>query len=119
MNEQTTTAWQQYEAGKEYKRRIGFYEKARTNERFYKGDQWYESNSDLPRPVFNLVRRIADFAGIPADRVWTFGNDTEDVCMIRDFGGIATTDAHPSATSAARCTAASVCEVVEMIGKGV
>ncbi len=61
MNEQTTTAWQQYEAGKEYKRRIGFYEKARTNERFYKGDQWYESNSDLPRPVFNLVRRIADF----------------------------------------------------------
>jgi len=65
------------------------------------------------------VRRIADFAGIPADRVWTFGNDTEDVCMIRDFGGIATTDAHPSATSAARCTAASVSEVVELIGKGV
>ena len=33
-----TKTWQQYEAGKEYKRRIGLYEKTRANERFYRGD---------------------------------------------------------------------------------
>lgn len=60
MNNTSTTAWQQYEAGKQYKRKIGLYETVRKNERFYRGDQWYTSNSDLPRPVFNLVRRIAD-----------------------------------------------------------
>ncbi len=60
MNDITTTAWQQYEAGKEYKRRIGLYETVRKNERFYRGDQWYRNDSDLPRPIFNLVRRIAD-----------------------------------------------------------
>ena len=38
MNEHTTKAWQQYEAGKEYKRRIGLYETVRKNERFYRGD---------------------------------------------------------------------------------
>ncbi len=56
----TTAAWQQYEAGKEYKRKIGLYETVRKNERFYRGDQWAGSTSDLPHPVFNLVRRIAD-----------------------------------------------------------
>ena len=55
-------AWEQYEAGKEYKRRIGLYETVRTNERFYRGDQWYASGSDeLPKPVFNIIRRIADY----------------------------------------------------------
>ncbi|MBQ7347181.1 MAG: hypothetical protein IJW55_04430 [Clostridia bacterium] len=61
MNEQTTKAWQLYEAGKDYKRRIGLYETVRRNERFYRGDQWHGSESDLPRPVFNLVRRITDY----------------------------------------------------------
>ena len=61
MNEKATTAWQQYEAGKEYKRRIGLYETVRKNERFYRGDQWQGTSSDLPRPVFNLVRRITDY----------------------------------------------------------
>ncbi len=60
MNQTTTTAWQQYEAGKEYKRRIGLYETVRRNERFYRGDQWYGTESDLPRPIFNLIRRITD-----------------------------------------------------------
>ena len=55
-------AWQEYEAGKEYKRKIGLYETVRSNERFYRGDQWYASSSeDLPKPVFNIIRRIADY----------------------------------------------------------
>lgn len=60
MNEQTTPAWQLFEAGKEYKRRIGLYETVRQNERFYRGDQWYGNDSDLPRPVFNIIKRITD-----------------------------------------------------------
>ena len=59
---QKTKAWEEYEAGKEYKRRIGLYETVRTNERFYRGDQWYGTSAeDLPKPVFNIIRRIADY----------------------------------------------------------
>lgn len=55
-------AWDQYEAGLEYKRSIGLYENNRRNERFYRGDQWYGSKSDnLPKPVFNVIRRVVDF----------------------------------------------------------
>ncbi|MBE6531020.1 MAG: hypothetical protein E7679_02860 [Ruminococcaceae bacterium] len=55
-------AWEQYEAGLEYKRRIGLYENNRRNERFYRGDQWYGSAADnLPKPVFNVIRRVIDF----------------------------------------------------------
>ena len=53
--------WQEYEAGKAYKRRVGLYETVRKNERFYRGDQWYGTAANLPRPVFNLVRRITDY----------------------------------------------------------
>ena len=60
MNEHMTPAWQLYEAGKEYKRRIGLYETVRQNERFYRGDQWHGTDSDLPRPVFNVIKRITD-----------------------------------------------------------
>ena len=62
MNSSTNKAWLQYEAGKDYKRRIGLYETVRRNERFYRGDQWYGvSAENLPKPVFNIVRRIADY----------------------------------------------------------
>lgn len=61
MNQTTTSAWQQYEVGKAYKQRIGLYETVRRNERFYRGDQWHGSTAELPRPVFNLVRRITDY----------------------------------------------------------
>jgi len=61
MKTTQTSAWRDYEAGKEYKRRIGLYETVRRNERFYRGDQWYGTNADLPRPVFNVVRRITDY----------------------------------------------------------
>ncbi len=55
-------AWEQYEAGKEYKRRIGLYETVRQNERFFRGDQWYATHTeDLPKPVFNIIRRITDY----------------------------------------------------------
>lgn len=33
----------------------------RRNERFYRGDQWYGVQNELPHPVFNLVRRITDY----------------------------------------------------------
>ncbi len=62
MNQHNTTgAWRQYEAGREYKRRIGLYQTVRRNERFYRGDQWQGGPEGLPRPVFNLVKRIADY----------------------------------------------------------
>lgn len=55
-------AWQQYEAGKEYKRRIGLYENVRKNERFFRGDQWqFGEGKDLPRPVFNIIQRVINF----------------------------------------------------------
>lgn len=57
-----TTTWRQYEAGKDYKRRTGLYETVRRNERFYRGDQWRGvSVENLPKPVFNMVKRITDY----------------------------------------------------------
>ncbi len=62
MNKTTTATWRQYEAGKAYKRRIGLYENIKRNERYYRGDQWYGASvPDLPKPVFNVVRRIVDY----------------------------------------------------------
>ena len=61
MNYSTKKAWQQYESGKHYKRRIGLYETIRRNERFYRGDQWQNENAELPRPVFNIIRRVMDY----------------------------------------------------------
>ena len=55
-------SWRQFEAGRDYNRRIGLYENAAENERFYRGDQWKNVNSGmLPTPVFNFVKRIIDF----------------------------------------------------------
>ncbi len=61
MKLKTTKAWSQYEHGCEYKRRIGLYETARRNERFLRGDQWQSDASDLPKPVFNILRRVMDY----------------------------------------------------------
>ena len=62
MNHSSNRAWRQYEAGKAYKRRIGLYETIRQNERFYRGDQWQTSEGNgLPKPVFNIVRRVMDY----------------------------------------------------------
>lgn len=55
-------AWEEYEAGLDHKRRIGLYGTVRQNERFYRGDHWYGTASeDLPKPVFNIVKRITDY----------------------------------------------------------
>lgn len=59
--DQSNHAWRLLEAGKEFKRRIGLYDTVRRNTRFYRGDQWRTSGDNLPRPVFNLVRRVVDF----------------------------------------------------------
>ncbi len=55
-------AWQQYEAGKEYKNRIGLYSRVKQNEAFYRGEQWKSGEgAGLSKPVFNIVKRIVDF----------------------------------------------------------
>lgn len=62
MNQPIHKTWQQYEAGKAYKRRLGLYEQIRRNERFYRGDQWQGGEGqELPRPVFNVIRRVVDY----------------------------------------------------------
>ena len=61
MKTKETKAWRDYEAGKDYKTRLGLYETVRRNERFYRGDQWHGVGDELPHPVFNLVRRITDY----------------------------------------------------------
>ena len=61
MNQSISKAWQQYEAGLEYKRKIGLFETVRQNERFYRGEQWGNEGVGLPRPVFNVIRRIIDY----------------------------------------------------------
>lgn len=62
MNKNQNKAWQQYERGKEHKRRIGLYETVRRNERFFRGEQWQSGEGkDLPRPVFNIIQRVISF----------------------------------------------------------
>ncbi len=62
MNHNRNTAWDQYEAGKAYKKRLGLYETVRRNERYYRGDQWHTSEKQpLPKPVFNIIRRVMDY----------------------------------------------------------
>ena len=81
-----TSTWKQYEAGKEYKRRIGFYEQGRRNERFYRGDQWYGSEGkDLPKPVFNVVKRVVDYlvCTVASDRFSLVYTD-ENLPFLRD-----------------------------------
>lgn len=57
-----TKAWERFEAGRDYKRRIDLYRTVRENERFYRGDQWHGVVSgELPTPVFNVIKRITDY----------------------------------------------------------
>ena len=59
---QENISWRQFEAGRDYNRRIGYYETVTQTERFYRGDQWKSvSSAPLPTPVFNYIRRITDF----------------------------------------------------------
>ena len=55
-------AWEQYERGKEFKRRIGLYETVKVNERYYRGEQWqYGEGKNLPHPVFNIIGRVINY----------------------------------------------------------
>ena len=55
-------AWEQYERGKEFKRRIGLYDTVKTNERYYRGEQWqYGEGKNLPHPVFNIIGRVINY----------------------------------------------------------
>ncbi len=58
----TTDEWKLYEQGKAYNVSLDLYNKVASNERFYRGDQWEGARQgNLPRPVFNIFKRIIDF----------------------------------------------------------
>ncbi len=57
-----TKTWEQYEAGLALKRRLQLEETAWRNESFYRGEQWgLTEGESLPKPVFNVVRRVTDY----------------------------------------------------------
>lgn len=84
MNE--NIAWRQFEAGRDYNRRIGLYETVTQNERFYRGDQWKGvSAGTLPTPVFNYIRRITDFlVGHVANTNIDFVFSDENLPFVKD-----------------------------------
>lgn len=94
MNENKTISksWHQYEAGKQWKQRIGLYETVRRNERFYRGDQW-RGGGDLPHPVFNIVRRITDYlvssAAVGSIRISYSDDDLPAACSRSEAEAIA------------------------------
>ncbi len=56
-----TKTWEQYESGLSLKRRLQIPETAWRNECFYRGEQWIGNEGGaLPKPVFNVVRRVTD-----------------------------------------------------------
>ncbi len=56
MNE-LTTAWQEYQRGIEFKRKIDYYNTVDENYRYFQGDQWGDTQSEgLPTPVFNIIK---------------------------------------------------------------
>ena len=60
MEAKQTNEWTQYEQGKDYNTRVGWYETIDLNERMYAGDQWNGVVSNgLPQPVFNIFRLIS------------------------------------------------------------
>ena len=62
QRKQLSRAWEQYERGKEFKRRIGLYDTVKTNERYYRGEQWqYGEGKNLPHPVFNIIGRVINY----------------------------------------------------------
>lgn len=61
LTKEATEIIQQYEDGKAYKKRMGFYTKWPEYERFKAGDQWPAATPRtqmLPRPVFNIIELI-------------------------------------------------------------
>ena len=60
--ESVSEDWEKLEKGREYNRRLGFYETVDRNERFWRGDQWNGVRSGgLPTPVFNIFKRVVSY----------------------------------------------------------
>ena len=54
-----TTAWQEYQRGVEFKRKIDYYNTVDENYRYFQGDQWGDTQSEgLPTPVFNIIKPV-------------------------------------------------------------
>jgi len=62
------------------------------------------------------IRRVLDFLRLPEENVRAFGDGFGDICMLREFDGIAVKDSAPEVIAAAKYTAGSVREAIEMIG---
>ena len=61
-NSHFTEEWELYEKGKEYNYSVDLYENVNTYERFFRGDQWENVQSNgLPTPVFNIFKRIIGY----------------------------------------------------------
>lgn len=61
-NSHFTEEWELYEKGKEYNYSLNLYEDVNTYERFYRGEQWDNIQSNgLPTPVFNIFKRIIGY----------------------------------------------------------
>jgi len=59
-----TKDWQLYEAGKKYNNSLkpNYYDTVDANLEFFAGNQWRNIESDeLPKPVFNVIKRIITF----------------------------------------------------------
>jgi len=60
------------------------------------------------------VARIAEFAGVAPERVWTFGGGSEDISMLTAFHGVARSDSKDDVLAAAEFMTSSVAEAIEM-----
>lgn len=59
-----TKDWQLYEAGKKYNNNLkpNYYDTVDANLAFFQGDQWRNLEaSDLPKPTFNVIKRVIQF----------------------------------------------------------
>lgn len=65
MRDEMTKAWERLEAGKGFNQRLDppLYDMVDTNWEMFKGNQYVNSgtNDELPRPVFNIIKRIITF----------------------------------------------------------
>lgn len=62
LGQKISEDWEKLEKGREYNRRLGFYETVDRNERFWRGDQWNGVRSGgLPTPVFNIFKRVVSY----------------------------------------------------------
>lgn len=61
--ENITKDWSDYETGKNYNALTNFDKMCKSNWEFYIGNQWHnlETKSNLPKPVFNILKRILAF----------------------------------------------------------